>query len=85
MTRITVCMGSSCFARGNSRNLEIILDYLERRGLKAQVEIKGALCEARCSLGPNIVIDGTEYTQIDPVSVVALLDHHFASPGPERP
>jgi NADH:ubiquinone oxidoreductase subunit E len=78
-------MGSSCFARGNCRNLELILEYLEKRGLKAQVEVKGALCEGRCSSGPNLTIDGTDYTQVDPVSVVALLNHHFVKPAPERP
>ena len=27
---ITICMGSSCFARGNKRNLKIIEEYLAR-------------------------------------------------------
>jgi NADH:ubiquinone oxidoreductase subunit E len=84
LTRITVCMGSSCFARGNNRNLELILEYLQKRGLKGEVVIKGALCEGRCNQGPNIVVDGTVYSDVKPVSVVALLDHHFASPGSDR-
>ena len=29
---ITICMGSSCFARGNKRNLKIIGLLLRRKG-----------------------------------------------------
>ena len=28
VTNITICMGSSCFSRGNNRNIEVIQDYL---------------------------------------------------------
>lgn len=86
MTRITVCMGSSCFARGNNRNLELILEYLAKRGLKAAVDLTGTLCESRCSQGPTLFLDGTLHPKVDPVSVVGLLDHHFGKgPAGGRP
>jgi NADH:ubiquinone oxidoreductase subunit E len=77
-------MGSSCFARGNNRNLELILEYLQKRGLKPRVDLKGTLCEAHCSKGPNISIDDKMHSGVEPVSVVALLDHCF-QPDPDRP
>ena len=36
---ITICMGSSCFARGNSRNIEVIQDYLGSHRLPPAVAL----------------------------------------------
>lgn len=62
---ITVCMGSSCFARGNSQNLEFIENYIKENGLEAQIDLAGARCEGKCATGPNIVINGKEYNEVD--------------------
>ena len=32
--KITVCMGSSCFARGNDQNLEFIEKYIKENGVE---------------------------------------------------
>lgn len=62
---ITVCMGSSCFARGNDRNLEFIENYIKDNGLEADIDLAGARCEGKCATGPNITINGTEYHEVD--------------------
>lgn len=62
---ITVCMGSSCFARGNDRNLEFIENYIKDNGLEAEIDLSGARCEGKCATGPNVTINGTEYTEVD--------------------
>lgn len=72
-TKITVCMGSSCFARGNDRNLELIENYIKNNGLNAEVELSGARCEGRCATGPNIIIDGVEYHEVDEEKLNELL------------
>lgn len=43
---ITICMGSSCFARGNKRNLKIIEEYLAR--YKIDCALNGRGCVGRC-------------------------------------
>jgi NADH:ubiquinone oxidoreductase subunit E len=54
---IVVCMGSSCFARGNADNLEAL-----RRRMSAQtgraLRLKGSLCQDQCRKSPNIKIAG---------------------------
>jgi NADH:ubiquinone oxidoreductase subunit E len=55
---IVVCLGSSCFARGNSENLAIINQYVQNRGLKASVRLTGSLCKDQCKQGPNLIIGG---------------------------
>ena len=55
---IKICMGSSCFARGNADNLEFIENYIKENDLDAQIELYGARCENMCDKGPNIEING---------------------------
>jgi NADH:ubiquinone oxidoreductase subunit E len=72
---ITICMGSSCFSRGNSRNIEVIQDFFKTQSLPASVELSGHLCEGRCKSGPNIMINGKLYHEVDPIVIIALLNH----------
>ena len=43
--KITVCIGSSCFSRGNEQNVEIVQKYLDEHNLKDEVdlELEGSL------------------------------------------
>lgn len=77
MVRITLCMGSSCFARGNRGNLDVVRAFLARRGLEAEVELAGALCENACSRGPNVAIDGVVHHEVDAATLLALLSARF--------
>jgi NADH:ubiquinone oxidoreductase subunit E len=58
LVEIVVCLGSSCFARGNSENLAIINAHVESHGLKAAVRVTGRLCQDECMQGPNLSIGG---------------------------
>ncbi len=78
-TQISICMGSSCFARGNNRTLQVLREWLRVRQLDAQVDVRGVLCGGACSDGPNLFIDGKAYHAVEPGAVVELLDHHFRS------
>jgi NADH:ubiquinone oxidoreductase subunit E len=55
---IVICLGSSCFARGNSKNLAIIDSYVQSHGLNAAVRLTGRLCQDECMQGPNLSIGG---------------------------
>ncbi len=71
--KITVCMGSSCFARGNDQNLEFIEKYIKENGLEAEIELAGNRCEGKCATGPNIIIDGIEYTEMNEEKLEKIL------------
>ncbi len=72
---ITICMGSSCFSRGNNRNIEVIQSYLSSGTLPGSVELTGHLCEGACKEGPNVTINGKMYHQVDPIVIIGLLNH----------
>lgn len=77
-TVISVCMGSSCFARGNNRSLEIIRHYIEENGSGARVlSIKGNMCQGVCAKGPNITIDGHLFSGVLPENVGDILRLHL--------
>ena len=76
---IKVCMGSSCFARGNNKNLQVIQRFLDEHGLDAEVELTGLRCCDKCAKGPNINIDGVEYNNIDQGSLRDILEKHFSA------
>jgi len=56
--KITLCLGSSCHARGNRHHVETLKGRLNARGIWAEFELKGSLCLGRCSEGPVVLIDG---------------------------
>ena len=71
---ITVCMGSSCFACGNASNLEFIENYIKENGLEADIDLAGSRCEGKCVTGPNVIINGIEYTEVDEKKLKQTLD-----------
>lgn len=74
---ITICLGSSCYARGNNRNLELIREYIETYQLKSTIDIKGLLCTCICLKGPVMVINGIRFEKVQPENVVSLLEKHL--------
>ena len=71
--KIIVCMGSSCFARGNGENLEIIENYLAENHAKADVELAGSRCEGLCAEGPNLIVNGRSFQKVDRGMLLDLL------------
>ncbi|MDD2404465.1 MAG: (2Fe-2S) ferredoxin domain-containing protein [Victivallaceae bacterium] len=78
-TKIVICMGSSCFARGNDKNLRIIEQFLKDNHFKAEIELSGSGCEGRCSEGPNIIIDGTCYHRMEKGALIDVLNRKFGT------
>lgn len=71
---ITVCMGSSCFARGNMENLEFIEKYIKDNNIEAKIELSGSRCEDKCAKGPNIIINGKEYNNVTIKEIKKILE-----------
>lgn len=71
--KIKICMGSACFARGNSQNVETIENYIKEHNLDAKVELIGSHCEGKCADGPNLYIDEKHYSNVTPELLKSLL------------
>ena len=75
-TEIKICMGSACFAKGNQENLEYIKEYIEENNLDSEITIVGALCENKCDIGPRIIINEKEYTNVTKEKIKEVLDSY---------
>ena len=75
--RIRICMGSSCFRRGNRKNLEFIESYIDNHGCAAEVELVGSRCEEECRKGPNIQINGQMFHGVNQEMLFDLLQRHI--------
>ncbi len=76
---IVICMGSSCFARGNEKTVEACESFLAERGLKDEVDVDlgASLCTGHCAEGPVVVVDGKVYTHVDPLVMLDILEKIF--------
>ncbi len=75
INKIVICLGSSCYSRGNNKNLEIINELIKNNELNVEVEISGNLCEDNCGKGPNLRINDKIYNKVDPNSITELLKY----------
>ena len=76
---IKICLGSSCFSRGNKRTLQVIQKYLKDHQLERDVILKGNHCFNNCSTGPVMKIDNTLYEQVSSETVLEILESEFGA------
>ena len=76
-TLLTVCLGSSCFSRGNNDQLQVIRQFLLDHHLEDRVLLKGSRCEGHCLNGPNLRIGDTLIQEVRADQVVAILETHL--------
>jgi NADH:ubiquinone oxidoreductase subunit E len=74
---IKICMGSSCFSRGNRDTLKIIQQTLKDKGLETEVILKGNHCFSDCASGPVLKIGTTLYEQVSSENVLEILEKEF--------
>ena len=70
---VELCMGSSCFARGNSMILQALENYISENGLNDRVELVGHLCLGKCNSGPNMRVDNVDYSGLSPEEAILYL------------
>ncbi|HLP71475.1 MAG TPA: (2Fe-2S) ferredoxin domain-containing protein [Bacteroidales bacterium] len=72
-----ICLGSSCFSRGNKDVVMFIREYLRNNHLDDRVVFKGARCMGRCSNGPNLTINGVPFEGVTLSKIEGLLEKEF--------
>jgi len=65
-----ICLGSSCFSRGNRDVVAFIREYLRKNHLEDKIVFRGARCMDLCSNGPNLrinekIIEGVTLSKIE--------------------
>lgn len=70
---VVVCLGSSCFARGNAQNLAVVEAYLLSHGMQKPVRMTGCLCQDECKRGPNLIVRGEHLHEMTPARLREIL------------
>ncbi|MDR2793276.1 MAG: (2Fe-2S) ferredoxin domain-containing protein, partial [Treponema sp.] len=69
MTKVTVCIGSSCHLKGSRQVVEQMQYLIKREGLGERIELSGAFCMGKCSSeGVSVTVDDAYYA-VDPGKV----------------
>lgn len=72
-TEIVICLGSSCFARGNKKTVQAIESYIREHNLKEKVYFHGGHCFGNCDKGPIVKINDTYYESVDEMTIIDIL------------
>ncbi|MGD9994769.1 MAG: (2Fe-2S) ferredoxin domain-containing protein [Salinivirgaceae bacterium] len=72
-TEIIICLGSSCFARGNKKTVQAIESYLNEHNLKDRVYFHGGHCFGNCDRGPILKVNDRFYERVDSFNVIDIL------------
>lgn len=74
---IVVCLGSSCFSRGNRIIVQLVREYLQLNELEDRVIFRGNRCFSNCEKGPIVQIGLKTYEHVDQISILEILDENF--------
>lgn len=74
-----ICLGSSCFSRGNKEVVMFIRDYLKKNHLDDRVVFRGARCMGLCSNGPNMRINDRVFEEVTIARIEGILDKELGS------
>jgi len=73
-----ICLGSSCFSRGNKDVVMFIKDYMRKNHLEDKFIFKGARCMGHCSNGPNIMINDELIEDVNISKIESILEREVA-------
>jgi len=74
---IVICLGSSCFSRGNKESLQIIHQYIKDNKLENKVYFHGGHCFGDCQKGPILKINNKIIEDVKPTEITEILDSVF--------
>ncbi len=76
---IIICLGSSCFARGNRDSLKFVEGYIKEKKIADRVDFRGKLCSGNCGKGPILFIDKQMHENVNCDQLEPMLNNLFFS------
>jgi NADH:ubiquinone oxidoreductase subunit E len=77
--KMIICIGSSCFARGNAENVKIVEDFMTLHGLSDEldIELSGGLCTNNCPDGPVVIVNDKIYKHVNRDVMQEIMESYF--------
>ncbi len=79
---IRICLGSSCYTRGNAENLNLIKDFVESNAMVYHLDFRGQLCSEKCNRGPIIAINQKVFEEVTPLGLMKILSDNLLEEKP---
>lgn len=76
-SEVVICLGSSCFARGNKQMVQTVKKFLEENNLMHKLKFRGKHCFGYCENGPSMMIGEHRYEHLNPESVLEILEREL--------
>jgi NADH:ubiquinone oxidoreductase subunit E len=74
MTKVTVCIGSSCHLKGSRQVVEQMQYLIKRDGLSEQIELSGAFCMGKCNSDGVSIMVNEAYYAVKPDTIQGFFD-----------
>ena len=74
-----ICLGSSCFSRGNKEVVAFIKEFLRKNHLDDRIIFTGARCMSNCSKGPNLKINEKFIEGVSLSNIESILEKEFGN------
>lgn len=74
-----ICLGSSCFSRGNRDVVVFIREFLRKNHLEDKIVFSGARCMNLCSIGPNLKINEKIIQDVTLNKIENILEKEFGT------
>ena len=71
---VIICLGSSCFARGNKPLVKVLKDFIRENNLADSVNFRGRRCFDACAKGPVVKINSEVFEHMDESTLVRILE-----------
>lgn len=69
---ILICLGSSCFSRGNKQEVQIIQEMIKDNNLEEYIYFIGHRCFGNCARGPIIKVNDRIYEQVQARDIIDI-------------
>ena len=75
MTKVTICIGSSCHLKGSRQIVEELQRLVAERNLKDKVELAGKFCMGNCQNGVCVTVDDENFS-LKPEDTKTFFEEH---------
>jgi len=69
---VSVCIGTSCFARGSYDLLQALVAEAEKAGVSDRLNFRATFCMENCAHGPSVTVGGSKVKGIKPADAKAF-------------
>lgn len=74
---LQICLGSSCFSRGNKKIVKLVEEYIKLNNLANRVYFHGGHCFSKCEKGPTLFANGIYYHNLTEETIEEVLGKIF--------